>query len=81
MNVNDISWYAHPKFSGVHLKDLVSEDDTDKAMSRHLVRVDPGCELGMHRHDKSTELHQVLEGAGLCRLEGRDVAYFPGRIP
>ena len=78
LKVQELSWYDHPKFSGVRLKDLVRKDETNGSVSCHLVQVAPGCELGLHRHDTSMELHQVLKGDGECKMGERLVAYRPG---
>lgn len=80
LKVKELSWYDHPKFSGVRLKDVVRKDETGESMSCHLVQVEPGCELGLHRHDSSMELHQVLKGEGQCKLGERIVGYRPGCI-
>jgi mannose-6-phosphate isomerase-like protein (cupin superfamily) len=78
LKVDEMSWYDHPKFPGVRLKDIVRKDDTGESMSCHLVRVEPGFELGLHCHDSSMELHQVLKGEGKCSLGERMVDYRSG---
>ncbi len=74
----DLPWNPHASFPGVALKHLVTGKDTAGAFSLHLVRVDSGCRIGEHAHAANWELHQVLEGRGLCRFAGREAAYEPG---
>ena len=74
----DIPWNPHPAFAGVALKHLVTGADTDGAFSAHLVRLEPGAEIGAHSHGTNWELHQVTEGSGVCDLEGADLEYRPG---
>lgn len=71
-------WQAHPAFKGVHLKALVTGSRTQGKFSAHLVRIEPGCSIGLHDHPDHWELHEVVDGAGTCSLAGRDVAYEPG---
>lgn len=73
-------WNAHPRFAGVYLKHLVSGEHTGQALSCHLVRIEPGAMLEQHTHDPQWELHEVLEGSGRMRMEGRDIPYTPGAI-
>lgn len=74
------AWNSHPTFPGVCLKDLVLGADTDGGFSCHLVRVDPGCSLDVHRHPAQTEVHQVATGRAVCRLDDRELAYGPGEM-
>ena len=74
----DLAWNPHPAFSGVALKHLLTGADTDGRMSLHLVRLEPGAEIGEHVHEKSWELHQVAGGSGQLLLDGRTVEYHPG---
>jgi len=73
-------WTPHPAFAGVSLKLLVSGRDTGGALSCHLVRVEPGCELKTHAHEGQWELHEVAGGRGVARLEDRETAYAPGSV-
>lgn len=74
----DLPWDAHPVFSGVALKHLVPGRDTGGRFSLHLVRVDSGCSLSEHSHAENWELHEVIEGEGVCRFAGCSVDYAPG---
>ncbi len=76
----DAPWTPHPAFPGVSLKLLVSGKDTDGALSCHLVRVAPGCELKSHAHENQWELHEVAGGRGAARLGDRETAYAPGSV-
>jgi quercetin dioxygenase-like cupin family protein len=73
-------WNPHPSFKGVHLMHIITGEDTDGRLSLHLVKVEPGCSLEEHRHEDQLELHEVLQGQGECRVEGRHVAYVPGAL-
>lgn len=71
-------WEAHPDFAGVFLKTLVRPAATDGLFSCHLVRIEPGKRIGLHTHPGQTELHEVLAGSGVCRMEGNEMPYAPG---
>lgn len=71
-------WVQHPVFSGVWMKHLVTGKDTGGLLSCHLVRIEDGCEIGMHTHEASLELHEVLSGTGNCLMDGRETPYQPG---
>jgi quercetin dioxygenase-like cupin family protein len=74
----DAPWNAHPAFAGVSLKHLVTSADTDGRFSAHLVRLDPGAEIGDHTHETNWELHEVAGGSGTCLLADRAIDYAPG---
>lgn len=76
----DLPWHQHPTFAGVALKHLLTGAETGGAFSVHLVRLEPGAEIGDHVHETSWELHEVASGSGECLLEGRAIPYEPGRI-
>ncbi|MGE4421680.1 MAG: cupin domain-containing protein [Pseudodesulfovibrio sp.] len=76
----DLPWHQHPTFAGVSLKHLVTGAETDGRFSAHLVRLEPGAEIGDHVHETSWELHEVAEGSGECLLEGRSIPYAPGLV-
>ena len=77
-NAADLEWHPHPKFAGVALQPLITAADTDGKFSVHRVRIDPACSLGAHVHAEQWELHQVLAGAGMCRIGDREIDYHPG---
>jgi len=72
------AWNPSPAFPGVALKHLVTGRESDGRFSLHLVRLDPGAEIGRHVHEGSWELHQVIQGSGLLLLDGREIPYQPG---
>lgn len=76
----DLEWLPHPVFTGVFLKHLVTGGDTDGRFSVHLVRLEPGAEIGRHVHETSWELHEVVHGSGQCRLLDRDREYRRGVV-
>lgn len=74
----DLPWNQHPNFAGVALKHLITGAETGGRFSAHLVRLEPGAEIGDHVHENSWELHEVAEGSGECLLLGRRIPYAPG---
>ncbi|AMK12882.1 cupin [Pseudodesulfovibrio indicus] len=74
----DLEWNAHPAFAGVSLKHLITGAETGGRFSAHLVRLEPGAEIGDHVHAANWELHEVAAGEGVCVLDGRSIAYGPG---
>ena len=73
-----LAWNSHPSFDGVSLKHLITGRDTGGRFSAHLVRLEPGAEIGDHVHEANWELHEVAEGSGHCVLDGRRIPYEPG---
>lgn len=71
-------WTAHAKFKGVYLKNLITGTNTGGAFSTHLVRVDSNCEIGEHIHEGKTELHEVVDGNGICTIGEKEYNYNPG---
>ena len=80
IGIRDLKWHPHPTFNGVVLKHLVTGRETDGRFSVHLVRLEPGAEIGRHVHEASWELHEVVAGTGLCRLREREMDYRPGAV-
>ena len=74
-----LCWNRHPSFAGVSLKHLITGKDTDGGLSCHLVRIEPGCMLENHTHEGQWELHEVVKGAGVAILDGKEVGYAPGK--
>jgi quercetin dioxygenase-like cupin family protein len=77
---DEIEWSPHPAFTGVYLKHLITGKQTDNQVSCHLVRINPGCELGMHAHCGKSELHEVVEGNGHCEIGLIQLIYNCGTI-
>ena len=75
-----VGWQAHPVFEGVELKHLVTGADTGGALSCHMVRVRPGCELREHVHEGQGELHEVVSGTGRAEVAGTALDYAPGVV-
>lgn len=78
--IKELPWAEHPSFKGVHMKHLLSGQQTAGSLSCHLVRIDPNCEIGNHIHDGKVEVHTVLAGLGGCELDGKWVPYEQGTI-
>ena len=73
--ISEAQWKAHPDFKGVEIKAAVTGADTGGKFSCHLVRIAPGCEIGEHIHKEQTELHEVMDGSGICINEGVQIRY------
>jgi quercetin dioxygenase-like cupin family protein len=71
-------WNVHPKFHGVYLKNIIMGNQTDGAFSAHLVKIENGCSIGEHIHEGKTELHEIIEGSGICIIGSNEVTYHPG---
>ena len=78
--VEEIAWKNHPKFYGVSLKALVTGKDTHGQISCHLVRIQPGCEIGNHIHEGRMEIHEVIAGNGVCLLKEKEIPYKAGSM-
>ena len=78
--IEKLPWNPHPKFEGAFIKHLIKGADNDHLASCHLVRVNPGCQLTDHIHEKEWEYHHILEGAGTGYLDGRPMDYKAGVI-
>ena len=76
--VAELPWSPHPAFAGVFLKHLLKGADTGGLFSCHLVRVDPGHEIGEHLHEGKYELHEVVAGRGVCQTMDQELEYVPG---
>lgn len=79
-NFADLPWNEHKNFSGVFLKNLVTEEQTDGRFTCHLVRIAPNGKIGLHAHPASIELHEVVAGSGVCATESGEIAYAPGSM-
>jgi|AGTN01.2.fsa_nt_gi Mannose-6-phosphate isomerase len=78
LNAAKLSWYEHPAYKGVFMKDLVLGADTEGAFSCHVILVKKGFEVGMHDHKAEWELNEVIEGTGYMVIDGKKVACRPG---
>ncbi|MEN6609826.1 MAG: cupin domain-containing protein [Methanoregulaceae archaeon] len=79
-DVSSLPWNPHAKFPGVAMQHLVTGSETGGRMSIHHVRVGPGCAIGDHTHAGIVEIHDVLEGSGICTVDGKEIPYVPGVI-
>jgi len=75
-----IEYTPHKKFIGVYMKHLVTGAMTDNRISCHLVKADPFCVLEAHTHPEQVEIHEVIEGDGICIIADKKVPYFPGVV-
>jgi quercetin dioxygenase-like cupin family protein len=80
INAEDIPWNAHAKFKGVSIKHLVKAEHSNGMFSCHLVRVEPNHCLGKHEHETQVEIHETVEGSGICIVDGQSLEYKPGVI-
>ncbi len=77
---SQIEWNAHPAFEGVFMKNILGGENTGSKISAHIVKIEPGCEIGDHVHDGKAELHEVIEGQGYAVINGKRVEYIPGVV-
>lgn len=75
-----IDWNEHNLFKGVYLKHLIKGIDTNNSISCHLVRVNPGCSIDTHIHSGKLEVHEVIEGTGVCIIGEKTIDYNVGTI-
>ncbi|MDR2734898.1 MAG: cupin [Spirochaetota bacterium] len=75
-----IEYAPHKKFKGVYLKHLVTGAMTDNRISCHLVKVDPFCVLEAHTHPEQIEIHEVIDGDGVCTIADKKLQYTPGVV-
>lgn len=78
--IEAMEWLPHPKFKGAFMKHLVKGADNDNHASCHLVRINPGCQLDDHIHEKEWEYHHIIEGDATGYLDGNPMTYKPGVI-
>ncbi|HWP97534.1 MAG TPA: cupin domain-containing protein [Syntrophomonadaceae bacterium] len=79
-DISILAWNEHNLFKGVYLKHLVRGEDTNGLLSCHLVKVNPGSILDTHTHNGTLEIHEVIEGEGMCLLADRAINYQPGTV-
>jgi quercetin dioxygenase-like cupin family protein len=78
--IENLPWNASPVFKGVYLKHLIKGDETEGQLSCHLVKIEPGCSIGLHNHAGKSELHEVVSGTGICNIENMEIHYKSGII-
>jgi quercetin dioxygenase-like cupin family protein len=76
----NISWYPHPEFEGVEMKNIVTSKESEGKFSYHLVKIKAKKRIGLHIHEKQLETHEVILGSGVCRLNNKEFIYKPGSI-
>ncbi len=80
IDVENLEWNEHAAFKGVFLKHIIKGESTDNKLSCHLVKINPGCEIGLHNHIGKTELHEILSGNGHCSIEQTNIDYKKGVV-
>jgi quercetin dioxygenase-like cupin family protein len=80
IDVDSLLWNEHSAFKGVFLKHIIKGENTDNRLSCHLVRINPGCEIGIHTLSGKTELHEIIHGSGICTIEQSKIDYHKGVI-
>lgn len=80
VDVENLMWNEHAVFKGVFLKHIIKGETTGNRLSCHLVKINPGCEIGLHNHPGKTELHEIISGFGHCWIEHSAVDYYAGVI-
>jgi quercetin dioxygenase-like cupin family protein len=80
VDVEKLTWNEHSAFKGVFLKHIIKGESTDNQFSCHLVKINPGCEIGIHIHVGKNELHEIISGLGHCFIEQTEIDYHKGII-
>lgn len=80
IDIEKVSWNEHPAFKGVYLKHVIKGNHTGNQFSCHLVKIYPGCEIGLHNHVDTIELHEVIHGTGYCCMDNIELEYNSGVI-
>jgi quercetin dioxygenase-like cupin family protein len=80
VNAQKIEFTPHAKFKGVSIKHLVTGKTTNNRISCHLVKVEAGCTLDTHVHEKNLEIHEVIRGDGTLILADKTFTYSTGSI-
>ncbi len=78
--IDSFAWNPHPSFRGVSMKNIICGSDTHGRLSCHIVKIEPGCEIGTHIHEGKMELHEVVNGSGFCEIGERTVDYKKGVV-
>lgn len=78
--ISALPWTPHKDFAGVFIKNIIQPGTSCAGLSCCLVRIEPDCAIGMHTHPASIELHEVIDGDGLCLTEQGEIAYKPGSM-
>ncbi len=80
MNISDIPWNKHSKFEGVYIKNLLTASESNNNLSAMIVKIDPECEIGIHIHEESAELHEIIEGKGEAIVGNNTIDYYSGVV-
>lgn len=80
VDIENLPWNKHSAYEGVFLKHIIKGESTDHQLSCHLVKINPGCEIGTHNHAGKTELHEIITGSGHCIIEQSKIDYHRGVI-
>ena len=78
--VEDLKWNEHPVFKGVFMKHIITGEKTNGLFSSHIVKINPGCEIGLHTHEGKTEIHEIVEGTGSGFIDEKEIEYKAGII-
>ena len=79
VNGEEIAWTAHPRFSEILMKQLLTAAANPLA-SVSRVRVPAGGVIGWHQHAEQTETVYVLAGDSTLTLGESPVRFGAGRI-
>jgi len=78
VEAGEIAWKQHPVYAGVSLKTLIGFEEAGGRFSCLLVKLEPGHEIGEHIHDSQWELHEVVDGNGICIILDKEINYESG---
>lgn len=77
VNEKDIPWGPHPRYEGLLMKVLIP-GAVNPALNVSRVRVDVGKGIPPHVHANSSETFYILQGTGICYMDGLAVPFGPG---
>ncbi len=80
IETNSLVWNEHNLFKGVFLKHIIKSIDTNGSLSCHLVKINPGCAIDTHAHIGKLEVHEIIDGDGICHIGERTIDYKPGKV-
>ena len=76
---NSGEWKEHPRFKGILFKPLITRADNPHA-NVNVVRVPPGCKIGLHTHSDQIETIYVLSGISVFTIAGVETSFAAGQI-
>ncbi|OPZ78690.1 MAG: Cupin domain protein [Alphaproteobacteria bacterium ADurb.Bin438] len=73
IKIDEIKFQPHPKFKGIYIKKLINDK-----IEMLLVKLEKNAIMETHIHEDKIEIHQVISGEGLFKLETKEIKYEQG---